>query len=268
MGDAGFAAAFGWSGPNNYSTAEWLGGWVRTTPTIVRCVGPWPTNSATSSGTVGLEYGRGFDDAIAFPSRDSTPECGLSDTRSVSSTVGEGEEAITIPISRPSRPQVRLPKRRRCSTVPRWNFAADAFHPGCEMAWPMRHHTLYMAPFRIAHAVKAISSRNTAVLDMDVMAGLLPYGPLRQQVPGGVTRWMAVPWQTDTASCRSGYVKKYIHACPLSGSASSEPGAGRKLHRDGRRQRRWPSGWRHSRNVQTGMRPSIPGQLSPRRSIT
>ena len=23
--------------------------------------------------------------------------------------------------------------------------------------------------------------------------------------PGGVTRWMAVPWQADTASCRSGY---------------------------------------------------------------
>jgi hypothetical protein len=24
-------------------------------------------------------------------------------------------------------------------------------------------------------------------------------------VPGGITRWMAVPWQADTASCRSGY---------------------------------------------------------------
>jgi len=34
-------------------------------------------------------------------------------------------------------------------------------------------------------------------------------GPLGPQVPGGVTRWMAVPWQTDTASCRSGYLKTY-----------------------------------------------------------
>ena len=87
---------------------------------------------------------------------------------------------------------------------------ADAFHPGCEMTWPMRHHTLYMAPFRIAHAVEGyIEPQYGPILDMDVMAGLLPYGPLGPQVPGGVTRWMAVPWQTDTASCRSGYVKKY-----------------------------------------------------------
>jgi hypothetical protein len=26
-------------------------------------------------------------------------------------------------------------------------------------------------------------------------------------VPGGISRWMAVPWQCDTASCRSGYDK-------------------------------------------------------------
>ena len=26
---------------------------------------------------------------------------------------------------------------------------ADAFHPGCEVTWPMRHVTLYRAPFRI-----------------------------------------------------------------------------------------------------------------------
>ena len=34
-------------------------------------------------------------------------------------------------------------------------------------------------------------------------------GPLYEQGPGDITRWMAVPWQTDTASCRSGYDKKY-----------------------------------------------------------
>jgi hypothetical protein len=44
---------------------------------------------------------------------------------------------------------------------------------------------------------------------MEMMAWLHPYGPLGKQVPGGITRWMAVPWQTDTASCRSGYTKKY-----------------------------------------------------------
>ena len=28
---------------------------------------------------------------------------------------------------------------------------ADAFHPGCEMTWPMRHATLYAAPYRLRH---------------------------------------------------------------------------------------------------------------------
>src|SRR5690606_21157965 len=26
---------------------------------------------------------------------------------------------------------------------------ADAFHPGCEMTWPMRNAAMYMAPFRL-----------------------------------------------------------------------------------------------------------------------
>jgi hypothetical protein len=36
-----------------------------------------------------------------------------------------------------------------------------------------------------------------------------PNGCLGPQTPGGVSRWMAVPWQCDTASCRSGYDKAY-----------------------------------------------------------
>src|SRR5208282_4676978 len=30
-------------------------------------------------------------------------------------------------------------------------------------------------------------------------------GPLAASGPGDITRWMAVPWQADTASCLSGY---------------------------------------------------------------
>jgi hypothetical protein len=42
------------------------------------------------------------------------------------------------------------------------------------------------------------------------MAAPPPVGdPFAAQVAGGLTRWMAVPWQTDTASCRSGYGAEY-----------------------------------------------------------
>ena len=37
------------------------------------------------------------------------------------------------------------------------------------------------------------------------------------KAPGDITRWMAVPWQTDTASCRSGYELDYESICPPSG---------------------------------------------------
>lgn len=87
---------------------------------------------------------------------------------------------------------------------------ADAFHPGCEVTWPMRHASMYTAPYRIRGGGKVPKK------------GVPPYGsnlspevavsvdgPLFGQAPGSLTRWMAVPWQTDTASCRSAYYAGY-----------------------------------------------------------
>lgn len=81
---------------------------------------------------------------------------------------------------------------------------ADTFHPGCEMTWPMRHASLYSAPFRIR-------ARPASEPEPNFGAKLTPInvaavnGPLYAQPPGGITRWMAIPWQGDTAFCRSGY---------------------------------------------------------------
>lgn len=78
----------------------------------------------------------------------------------------------------------------------------DAFHPGCEATWPMRIRSMYSGLFRLRH-------RNEPEPDYgDVLTpelALAPNGPLDGCVPGSVTRWLAVPWQTDTVSCRSGY---------------------------------------------------------------
>jgi hypothetical protein len=81
---------------------------------------------------------------------------------------------------------------------------ADAFHPGCELTWPMRIRSLYSTPFRIRR-------RSTALPEPDFGDVLTPakalsaIGPLNGAAAGDLTRWMAVPWQTDTASCLSGY---------------------------------------------------------------
>jgi hypothetical protein len=81
---------------------------------------------------------------------------------------------------------------------------ADAFHPGCEVTWPIRHPSMFAAPFRIRHrAPDQPEPYYGTVLTPET--ALSVNGPLYAQGPGDLTRWMAVPWQTDTASCRSGY---------------------------------------------------------------
>ena len=81
---------------------------------------------------------------------------------------------------------------------------ADAFHPGCEMTWPIRHASMFMAPFRLRHRRPGDDVPDFGkVLTPDAVT--LVDGPLYGQSPGGLSRWMAVPWQGDTASCLSGY---------------------------------------------------------------
>ncbi|MEU0688517.1 LodA/GoxA family CTQ-dependent oxidase [Streptomyces uncialis] len=80
---------------------------------------------------------------------------------------------------------------------------ADAFHPGCEVTWPVRHRTLYQEPFRILHRTDGNDpDYGPHLTSTKALAG---NGPLHAQGPGDLTRWMGLPWQTDTASCRSGY---------------------------------------------------------------
>jgi hypothetical protein len=85
---------------------------------------------------------------------------------------------------------------------------ADAFHPGCELTWPMRHSSLYRAPFRIKERPAGTPEPDYGpVLTPEI--ALAEDGPLYAQGPGDLSRWMALPWQGDTAYCRSGYDVDY-----------------------------------------------------------
>jgi hypothetical protein len=85
---------------------------------------------------------------------------------------------------------------------------ADAFHPGCEITWPIRHLSMFSAPFRIRHRPLGQPEPDYGP-QLTQTTALSPSGPLYAQGPGGLSRWMAVPWQTDTASCQSGYDTAY-----------------------------------------------------------
>jgi hypothetical protein len=78
------------------------------------------------------------------------------------------------------------------------------FHPGCEMTWPMRHGSMYRAPFRlqVRQTAGAGDDYGEFLTQPIIMSNS---GPLSSSGPGDITRWMAVPWQSDTDSCRAGY---------------------------------------------------------------
>lgn len=79
---------------------------------------------------------------------------------------------------------------------------ADAFHPGIEFTWPMRHASIYSKPFRIR---RATSPELDYGPHFDVNSALGANGPLHGQFPGSLTRWMLLPWQIDTGGCLAGY---------------------------------------------------------------
>ena len=83
------------------------------------------------------------------------------------------------------------------------NTIGGPFHPGCEMTWPMRQPIVYSSPFRIKWRKTPEPSYG---LFMNTQKVLAKGGPLDGSVPGAVSRWMAVPWQTDTSSCLYAYV--------------------------------------------------------------
>ncbi|MCG8461283.1 MAG: LodA/GoxA family CTQ-dependent oxidase, partial [Holophagales bacterium] len=85
---------------------------------------------------------------------------------------------------------------------------ADAFHPGCEVTWPIRHLSMWRAPFRLDPRPPGEPEPDYGKVMTPEIAES-PDGPLNAQGPGDLTRWMGLPWQADTAFCRSGYDRSY-----------------------------------------------------------
>jgi hypothetical protein len=213
--NAGFAAAFGWHAPQDFSQPEWL----------ERLSNP-DASERELRRTIANHF-RNFDrdsysptpwpwlygDAMNIPPA-ATPRqnAALTDTQlGFLQQWALGEfDADYQPHPNPPRriEDVPLPEQPDMLTrAAMEDCLADAFHPGCEMTWPMRTASMYMAPFRLKHAPDGwIEPQYAPPIDSALS---LPNGPLAGQLPGGVTRWMAVPWQTDTASCRSGYTTSY-----------------------------------------------------------
>ncbi|MCW2810028.1 MAG: hypothetical protein JWP61_486 [Friedmanniella sp.] len=79
------------------------------------------------------------------------------------------------------------------------------FHPGIELTWTLRVASMWKAPFRLKLLAEGVAPK------MDYGATLTPAealgagGVVEATAPGTLTWWLGVPWQTDEASCLSGY---------------------------------------------------------------
>jgi hypothetical protein len=94
-----------------------------------------------------------------------------------------------------------------------WFCLGGPFHPGCELTWPMRLPGMYTGAFRIRRRAPREPEPDLGpVLAPDQFQNQFYFTTpslVFWNGPGTLTRWMAVPWQTDTASCRAGYEKAY-----------------------------------------------------------
>ncbi|HEX2163538.1 MAG TPA: LodA/GoxA family CTQ-dependent oxidase, partial [Thermoanaerobaculia bacterium] len=112
---------------------------------------------------------------------------------------------------RPPRAIDDVPLAERPATLDRaaLEYAlADAFHPGCEVTWPVRHLSMWRSPFRLRHRPPGQPEPDYGP-ELTQEIALSADGPLHAQGPGDLTRWMGLPWQADTAFCRSGYDTAY-----------------------------------------------------------
>lgn len=213
--NAGFAAAFGWQAPFDLSNPDWL----------ARLSSPSPAEREMRHMLANQfrEFQRDawspipwpwlYGDAMNVPPAETPRQnATLTDTQLwMLQQWGAGNfDADYDPARAPRHALTDYPLEDRGAVLDRAALEfclADAFHPGCEMTWPVRTASMYMSAFRWKHAAPGPLPEYGAALTADVLS--LPNGPLAGQSPGSITRWMAVPWQCDTASCRSGYSKAF-----------------------------------------------------------
>ena len=79
------------------------------------------------------------------------------------------------------------------------------FHPGIELTWPMRVKIMWKEPYRLNLLPEGENIELNYGQWLAPAIALGPNGPLAASGPGSLTRWLGVPWQTDEASCLSGY---------------------------------------------------------------
>ncbi len=135
---------------------------------------------------------------------------GLSITRTQYARLKQWAAGDFDPGNRPSPPRALddYPVVEQPMLLDRANLEeclGGPFHPGIELTWTLRVPSLWKSSFRLNILDESVEPRDDYgdVLRPEVALG--QGGLVDACGPGTLTRWMGVPWQTDEASCMSGY---------------------------------------------------------------
>ncbi|HEY0783940.1 MAG TPA: LodA/GoxA family CTQ-dependent oxidase, partial [Thermoanaerobaculia bacterium] len=120
---------------------------------------------------------------------------------------GDFDADLAAPAAKPAA-LAEVPPGEQPSALDRAAFEdclGGPFHPGIEMTWIVRVPRIWKGPFRLNVLPEGENPTDDygPILHPEVALGA--GGPLAACGAGSITRWMAVPWQTDASSCLSGY---------------------------------------------------------------
>jgi hypothetical protein len=224
--NAGFGTQFGHDGPQDFTGPRYAArlshrpaeGEFDTWADLRRQVffsfrPPQPTNDDY------LPWPWEYGDATDAPGFPDSPRQNLALTGTqyrVLSEWADGSFVADWGTAKPAHDLAKVPVKEQPAMLDKaaLHFClADAFHPGCEVTWPIRHVTMYSAPFRVTHRPPGVPEPDYGP-ELTQQVALSATGPLWAQGPGDLTRWMGLPWQEDTAYCRSGYEPTYDPSLP------------------------------------------------------
>ncbi len=207
--NSGFALTFGWGSPADFSAADMLarlgdkGEATRPLRQAVFSSFRDPFSTSTQADRIPAVYG----DAILIDPKTTDPREWMAILETQYGWLRQWADGDFDPGGAPPRDWDALSPAERANALDRAaleDCTGGPFHPGIEFTWPLRQPLLYddAFPFRIKRRTAAepeLADQLTSSL------ALARGGPLDGSLAGDLTRWMALPWQGDTASCLSAY---------------------------------------------------------------
>lgn len=217
--NARYAAGFGWNGVSDFSTPEMLSRLSSTSDAYCalrkaiadqfrdpRALPAGDPYAAATGQLLPWQFGDVYSPAAPSPRQYAS----ISPTqlRMLKENWVQGHFIDDYnPNTAPIRKIAQLPIAEQPGMLIRASLefcVADAFHSGIEMSWNVRSPQCYMPghPFRFLHAEAGWTEPNLGIA-FTRGETVTVVGPLGPQVPGGVTRWLSVPWQADTGACKT-----------------------------------------------------------------